>query len=464
VGGIKFCDPSNLQSASTAMLADIVAAHKRGNAIGIYSVCSAHPFVLEAAIRQALDDGSPLLVESTSNQVNQEGGYTGRTPADFGGRVCDLAEQLGLPRERVLLGGDHLGPNPWRSQPARLAMSKACTLVRDCVLAGYVKIHLDASMRCADDPPHSPLDPSVMAERTADLCLSAEEAYSASRSGQATPVYVIGTEVPPPGGAEEHEGKVTVTAVDDVRETIERTRMVFTRHGLDAVWERVIAVVVQPGIEFGDELLLTYDRQAAARLARFVEADPRLVFEAHSTDYQTRDVLRALVEDHFAILKVGPALTFAFREAIFALAQIETEWLSGREWVELSGIGEVLEKAMLANPLYWRDYYAGPESHLRFARKYSYSDRSRYYWPVPEVESAVARLLHNLEQYPAPLVVLSQFLPVQYERVRTGALANRPRELVYDKIRTVLADYAYACGHRDRPRVHGTAPAMAQME
>ena len=446
------------------MLAEIVAAHKCGQSVGIYSVCSAHPFVLEAAIRQALEDGSPLLVESTSNQVNQEGGYTGRTPADFRAHVCGLADRVGLPRERVFLGGDHLGPNPWRSQPARSAMAKACTLVRDCVLAGYVKIHLDASMRCADDPPHSPMDKSVMAERAAELCLAAEEAYSGSRSGQAAPHYVIGTEVPPPGGAEEHEGRPIVTTVDDVQETIERTETVFKQHGLDAAWERVVAVVVQPGIEFGDDLLLAYDRQAAARLARSVEAYPRLVFEAHSTDYQTRDVLRALVEDHFAILKVGPALTFAFREAIFALALIETEWLSGREGVELSNVREVLDAVMSANPLYWRDYYAGPELHLRFARKYSYSDRSRYYWQVPELQKAVTRLLHNLERHPAPLTALSQYLPIQYERVRTGALANMPRDLVCDKIRTVFIDYAYACGYHNGADDHGTVPMMVETE
>jgi len=444
------------------MLAEIVAAHKCDKLIGIYSVCSAHPFVLEAAVQQALTDGSPLLVESTSNQVNQEGGYTGLTPAAFRALVYGLADRFGLPHERVILGGDHLGPNPWHSQPASSAMAKACTLVRDCVLAGYSKIHLDASMRCADDPPHSPLAKAVMAERAAGLCLAAEEAHSASRSGQAAPHYVIGTEVPPPGGAQEHEQTPTVTAMDDVQDTIERTEAAFRRRGLAAAWERVIAVVVQPGIEFGDDRLLAYDRQAAVRLSRLIEAHPRLVFEAHSTDYQTRDALRALVEDHFAILKVGPALTFAFREAVFALALVETEWLSGREEVELSNVGRVLDAAMLANPVHWRNYHAGPEHHLQFARKYSYSDRSRYYWSAPDVDKAVARLLHNLKRHPAPLTVLSQFLPVQAERIRTGAVANLPQDLICDKIRSVLANYAYACGYRAGSDDGGTAAAIVR--
>jgi D-tagatose-1,6-bisphosphate aldolase subunit GatZ/KbaZ len=444
------------------MLPEIVAAQKRGEPVGIYSVCSAHPFVLDAAVQKALDDGSPLLVESTSNQVNQEGGYTGMAPAGFRALVCSQADRFGLPRERVILGGDHLGPNPWRSQPARSAMAKACTLIRDCVLAGYVKIHLDASMRCVDDPPHSPLDKSVMAERAAELCLAAEEAYSASGSGQAAPYYVIGTEVPPPGGAQEQEEALAMTAVGDLQDALDRAEMAFRRRGLDAAWERVIAVVVQPGIEFGDHLLLPYNRPAAVQLSHFIEAYPRLVFEAHSTDYQTRDALRALVEDHFGILKVGPALTFAFREAIFALALIETEWLSGREGVELSSIRQVLDAAMLANPVYWRKFYAGPEHHLRFARKYSYSDRCRYYWTAPDVQKAMARLLHNLERHPAPLTVLSQFLPVQTERVRAGAVANMPRDLICDKIRSVLTDYACACGYGAGSDDHGPATAIVE--
>jgi len=306
------------------------------------------------------------------------------------------------------------------------------------------------------------MDKAVVAERTAELCLAAEEAYSASRFGQAAPHYVIGTEVPPPGGTQEHDEMLTVTAVDDVQDTIDRTETAFRRRGLDTAWERVIAVVVQPGIEFGDDRLLAYDRRAAARLSRFIEAYPRLVFEAHSTDYQTRDALCALVEDHFSILKVGPALTFAFREAVFALALIETEWLSGREGVELSSVRQILDAAMVANPVYWRSYYAGPEHHLQFARKYSYSDRSRYYWSAPDVQKAMARLLQNLERYQAPVTVLSQFLPVQTERVRSGAVANMPRDLICDKIRSVLTDYAYACGYHSGSDDRGSAVAIME--
>lgn len=413
----------------------------------MYSICSAHPFVLEACVRQAIKDDSPLLIESTSNQVNQAGGYTGMTPSDFRDYVWSIADKFNFPQERLILGGDHLGPNPWQHEPAEKAMPKARTLIQDCVSAGYTKIHLDASTKCADDAPDSALDKSMSAERAAELCVVAETTYSELNSTLAAPCYVIGTEVPPPGGAQENEDELAVTTIEDAQETIELTGEAFRRRGLDAAWQRVIAVVVQPGVEYGDDSLFEYNRQAAAQLSRFIETDEQLIFEAHSTDYQTREALRAMVEDHFALLKVGPALTFAFREAVFALALVETEWLAKRKGIELSHIVQVLDNTMSDNPAHWKKYYAGPEPYIQFARKYSFSDRSRYYWPDLDVQKSLARLVDNLQAHPVPLTLLSQFLPLQYERVRTGILANIPRELIHDKIASVIADYAYACGY-----------------
>lgn len=73
-------------------LEKIVQQHKSGKQNGIYSVCSAHPLVIEAALLQALDNDSFLLIEATSNQVDQFGGYTGMTPADFYQYVIEQAK------------------------------------------------------------------------------------------------------------------------------------------------------------------------------------------------------------------------------------------------------------------------------------------------------------------------------------------------------------------------------------
>jgi len=427
-------------------LSKIVSDQKRGVARGITSICSANPFVIEASFRHALASANPVLIESTCNQVNQYGGYTGMTPTDFVAFVHGIAEAVGYPRERIILGGDHLGPTPWEDEPAARAMDNARGLIRDYILAGYEKIHLDASMKCGDDDPNRPLDKTISAQRAADMALVAEETFKQSEVGVPAPIYIIGTEVPIPGGAQETEETISVTQPADVSDTIEISRQAFLERGLEDAWERVIAVVVQPGVEYGDTSLFAYDHEAALGLSRFIEGYDSLIFEAHSTDYQTPEAMRQMVEDHFAILKVGPGLTFAFREAVFALAMMEEEWLEGRAGVELSRVREKLDEAMTANPEYWQKYYHGDADEQRFARKYSFSDRSRYYWPVPEMQVALAQLIDHLETDPVPLSLLSQFMPEQYLQVRQGLLENQPRPLILSKINAVLDDYVNACG------------------
>ena len=416
-----------------------VRGHKAGETVGIYSVCSAHPTVLEAAIRQAAFDGTYVLIEATSNQVDQFGGYTGMRPADFRELVYSIADEVGFARDSVVLGGDHLGPNRWQKLPGEEAMINAETLVATYVEAGYTKIHLDCSMSCAGDP--VPLGDDLVAERTARLLRVAED--TVARAGLATTVlYVIGTEVPVPGGAHETLGELTATPPEAARTTLDAHRAAFAEVGLTDIWPRIIALVVQPAVEFDHLQVIDYRRDGTARLRTVLNDEPGLVFEAHSTDYQGRDRLAELVEDHWAILKVGPGLTFAMREALFALAKIEDELLPA---AERSNLIDVIDRQMLAHPEYWQTYYEGTDSDQQIARRYSYSDRMRYYWPDTSIEAATTTLYANLAQVDIPLPLISQFLPDQYARVRAGSLAAEPRALVVDKIRDALRPYAYAC-------------------
>jgi len=410
--------------------------------VGIYSVCSAHCPVLQAAMAQAMVDQSVLLIESTSNQVDQFGGYTGMTPADFVRYAKQIASAMGFPWEAVVLGGDHLGPNVWQKEPARSALGKASDQVRAYVEAGYRKIHLDATMGCADDPTHQ-LQLDTIAERTALLCQAAEEGIS---SESAKPVYVIGSDVPTPGGATQTGGVIPVTSAVDVGETIERTRTAFEARRLHDAWQRVIAVVVQPGVEFGSDYVYNYDHSMTEDLISYIEQQTDLVYEAHSTDYQTPDSLRAMVVDHFAVLKVGPWLTFAYREAVFALAEIERLWLGTRKDIQLSSLIDIIDREMGANPDHWRRHHQGEGGSAEVMRKYGFSDRIRYYWLNPQISAAVRRLMENLSQYPAPLSLLSQYLPYQYEAVRGCRINNVPAELIRHKIGQVLSLYSAAAG------------------
>ncbi len=204
----------------------------------------------------------------------------------------------------------------------------------------------------------------------------------------------------------------------------------------------MIALVVQPGVEFDHDSVIDYDARKAAHLQRFLQEHPTLVMEAHSTDYQLPQAYEELVRDGFAILKVGPALTFALRETLYALSAIEKEVVPTSERAHLV---ETMEAAMLAHPADWKKYYHGTPEEQRLLRMYSYSDRVRYYWKFPEVEGAVKLLVHNLEKTSVPETLLSQHCPQQYGLVRAGRLKNDPKELVIANIMAVLDVYSKAC-------------------
>ena len=401
---------------------------------GVCSVCSANPWVIKAAMRQALADGAPLLLEATCNQVNQEGGYTGMTPADFVKFAKGTAAEAGFPTDRLILGGDHLGPNPWQHLPAADAMRRAAEMVRQYAAAGYLKIHLDASMRCADDPVS--LSDEEVARRAAQLCLAAES--SATLPAGESISYVIGTEVPVPGGADHALSTVEVTSAEAVEQTWRIHRDAFARVGLEQAFARVIAVVVQPGVEFDHDHVIGYNAVRAKPLQGFLSAHPELVMEAHSTDYQTPSAYRDLVRDGFAILKVGPALTFALREALLALEAVERCLVPVEQRSRLQA---TLERAMLEQPEHWQRYYRGSALEQARLRLYSYSDRLRYYWPTPAVEAAVSTLLRNLERSGIPETLLSQYLPDAYRAVRDETLTGTPEALVLDHVQSVLRTY-----------------------
>ena len=440
------------------MSTDRLAALADARGAGVTSVCSAHELVIEAALLQAAEDGCEALIEATCNQVNQDGGYTGMTPADFRGLVLAIAGRVGFPPERVVLGGDHLGPNPWRHLPAAQAMEKAEAMVAAYAAAGFAKLHLDASMGCEGEP--DALADDVIAARAVRLAARAEAACASAAGGSAAggsaaggsaartaaggaagPVYVIGTEVPTPGGATEGLEHLRPTTPDAALATYAVHERAF--RDLPAAWSRVLAMVVQPGVEFGHESVAVYRPERAACLSATLRHMPGLVFEAHSTDYQPEDALRRLVVDGFRILKVGPGLTFALREALYGLDAIDAVLSPGGP-----RLASAMEAAMLAQPRHWQGHYPGDAAGQRVLRHYSYSDRIRYYWPAREAGDAVGALLARLGRGAIPHTLLSQYLPRLHARVADGRIDAEPRALLVEAVRDVLRSYSRACGLR----------------
>ncbi len=422
-------------------LKELVRQQKKGIPRGICSICSSHPYVIQASIERAIAEDTYLLIESTANQINQFGGYIGMMPQDFADYVKGIAIRKGLHEDKLILGGDHLGPLVWKNEAEDSAMEKAEELITQYVKAGFSKIHIDTSMHLGSDPKDRKLNIKVIALRAARLYSVAERAFEEIRGKMSyPPVYVIGSEVPVPGGALGDEC-LEVTKVTDLKDTLDCLKETFKEKVSSLAMENVIAVVVQPGVEFSGESIHEYSREAAQKLNAYIKSESNLVFEGHSTDYQRATLLKQMAEDGIAILKVGPALTFALREGLYALEHIERVMFEFKDNVKLSAFSDVLEKAMLENPVYWEKYYHGSKDDIKIARKYSLFDRCRYYLSNTEVMESIRRLIRNLETIEIPFTLLSQYLPQQYAKIREGTLKNTAEGILKDKVRSVIDTY-----------------------
>ena len=423
----------------------LVELQKKGEAVGIYSACTGNPIVLEACMRHAKETNTVLLIESTANQVDQYGGYTGMKPADFMKFCKELANKVELPIDRIILGGDHLGPLTFAKYDEDKAMAESSELIRQYVLAGFTKIHIDTSMKVASDPADVRLSDEIISRRGAQLAKVAEEAYAELKKNNPDavhPVYIVGSEVPVPGGSQDEvDVGVQVTKVADFKATVKAFEKAYSDAGLSEAWKYVIAVVVQPGVEEKDAGCTEYVREKATELSAAIKDYPNLIFEGHSTDYQTKYKLRELVEDGYAILKVGPGLTLALREGLFALSYAEKEMLKDHPERQ-SYFMEALDTAMQENPKYFAKHYYGSAAEIAYKRKYSFSDRWHYYSSLPEIEKAINKLFENFKDG-VPLGLLDQFMPIQYTKVRNGELKNDPKILVMDRVCNCIDEYLY---------------------
>ncbi|MEP3278024.1 MAG: class II D-tagatose-bisphosphate aldolase, non-catalytic subunit [Stappiaceae bacterium] len=414
-----------------SLVQHLIDRNRAGEIIGLPCFCTANEHVLRAVLAYAAETRFPTVIEATCNQVNQEGGYTGMKPEGFMSWLRGMAEEARVPMDQLILGGDHLGPNPWKSEPIADAMDKARELVKQYVEAGFTKIHLDASMACGGEP--NPTFEQI-ADRAADLCAVAES-HAPDRDKL---IYIIGTEVPIPGGETDEPDALDVTSVDRFRDTITTHRTAFTARGLDTAWDRIVSVVTQPGVDFGHTSIYPFVAEKALPLSEAILRENGLTFEAHSTDYQLTSALADLVKNHFFFLKVGPELTFRFREAVWALAGLEEQL--GCE--PQSRLREVMTAQMTQNPGYWRDYYSGSDAEIQSLRTYSYSDRIRYYWTDPQVASALEALLGSLSEKRLPETMVSQaFMGLEF-----GEFPSTAAQLMQTHIQRCIRRYFDAAG------------------
>ena len=287
-----------------------------------------------------------------------------------------------------------------RKEEKEIAMEKAKRLVKESIESGYFKIHLDTSYPLRGE---KDLSLEEIIEREIELCIVAEEV---SKNLSAKPVYVIGTDVPSPGSGENPE----VTSKEELVEMVEKSKEAFMKKGLYDAWERVVGIVVQLGIEFGGNKIFDYDLNKVIPLKEGMANYPYLILEAHSTDYQTVFSLKKMREDGVGIFKVGPALTFAYREALISLSYIE-DYLFNRN---KSNLRKVILRVLEEDKSFWKDYYE--ENTPVYSILFSFLDRVRYYYQRDEIKNSLEIMFKNFEGKEIPLPLISQYFPDQGKR------------------------------------------------
>ena len=115
------------------------------------SFCTANIDVLNSILYFCRINKLPCLVECTSNQVNQYGGYTNKTPKIFMKEILNLRKKINLSKNQLFLGGDHLGPLPWKNNNKKIALNNSIELINSFLKNGFYKIHIDTSIKCKDD-------------------------------------------------------------------------------------------------------------------------------------------------------------------------------------------------------------------------------------------------------------------------------------------------------------------------
>ena len=410
------------------ILRNIIARNNAGERIAIPSVCSAHPEVISASLQLASRLNRPLVIEATSNQVNQFGGYTGMDAKTFVAFIDDLKFKNEVSPNLIVLGGDHLGPQVWKSEAADMAMVKARELVSDYVRAGITKIHLDCSEGCAGEPPL--IDNETAADRAASLAISCLDAASAPEEL----LFVIGTEVPPPGGARlDENGHVIPTSPVSAAKTLIAHHNAFANKGIADLWPQVAGLVVQPGVEFGPDQIFNLPADVDLGLRDVISDYPGICLEAHSTDYQPPETFLKLAKMGFAFQKVGPALTFALRKALYAIDEIVQKLSPSSVALPM-----VMEAAMRENPKHWRSYYSEED---KFKWHFSYADRIRYYWPLPVVQKAVENLISTFDELKVSKQILTKhFSPAVLSRSE-GLAPSRGRAIVQSEVQSALLPY-----------------------
>ncbi len=352
----------------------------------LLAACPNSAAVLEAAVKVAARNHTPMLFAATLNQVDRDGGYTGWTPATFVRemRTCGEKYACDSPLYPCL---DHGGPwlkDKHTAQHLSLAetMRELKQTLTACLEAGYSLLHLDPTVDRELAPGQSIAIETVL-ERTVELVAHCEA--ERRRLGLGPVSYEVGTE-------EVHGGLVDF---DNFCAFVHGLRRELEARGLAEAWPCFI--VGKVGTDLGNPV---FDPAAASRLFDIVAPLGSLV-KGHYTDWVANP--EAYPATGMGGANVGPEFTTEEYLALEELATREADMLRGQSGNGRSHIMEALEAAVVASNR-WQKWLRPEEQGSAFGdlsaerRAWLVQTGARYIWTDPRVVEARRRLYDNLAQ------------------------------------------------------------------
>ena len=373
----------------------------------------------------------PCLIECTSNQVNQTGGYTKKTPKKFIKEIFDLRKKIKLSKNQLFLGGDHLGPLPWKYYNKKIALKNSINLIESFLKEKFCKIHIDTSIRCKDD---NFFNNEIIFKRTKDILKN-----SRIKKRLKDKFLVIGSEVPLSGSGDNK--KIILTNTKQIKNESLKFRQILKE--LNFKNKREFGLVVEPGMKYMHSSIKKPNLKKFKDKTKF-SVKNNFVFEAHSTDYQPLNILKKLSQNNFKFLKVGPELTYNYSRSLFYMQNLEVRFSFRKK----SEITKKLFNTMKNNSKYWKNYYSNKKSQLLLNSKL---DRMRYYLNFKSVVNSINILKKNINKIQKKEMkkILENNIKREYIYYRNKNLTNfETLKLIF--ISKSLEKYFLACGFRVR--------------
>ncbi len=338
------------------------------------SFCTSNIEVIKSILFFCHNKKLPCLIECTSNQVNQHGGYTNKTPKKFIKEIFNLSKKIKFNSKKLFLGGDHLGPLPWKKKNKTIAIKNSISLINDYLKQNFCKIHVDTSIKCRDD---KYIDSDIIFERTSDILNN-----PSIKKKIKDKFLIVGTEVPLSGSGDDK--KIVKTNKKQIETEVFKFKQILDKLSLK---NKSFGLVIEPGMKYM-HFSITKPNFSDFSNKKNISKKNKFVYEAHSTDYQPEKILKQLVKNNFKFLKVGPELTYNYSKSLFFMENVEK-----KNKLKSSKIKKVIFSSMLKNPKYWKSYYETKNPKLLLNSKL---DRMRYYFDTKPVINSIKNLKKNI--------------------------------------------------------------------